>query len=78
MTNNYCFDPPDPKESKYPECPECYQECDTIFYSKKGDVVGCENCISSMDAWEWHAREEKNEGPDPDRLFDEYMDRQTA
>ncbi len=78
MSNNYYFDLADPKESKYPICPLCDAECETIYHSCDGDILGCEHCVSSVDAWEWQAEEDKNAGPDPDRLYDEYRDRQTA
>lgn len=36
----------------YPRCPVCGSECETIFRSKAGFKVGCEECITKTDAWE--------------------------
>ena len=36
----------------YPRCPVCGGECEKIFRSKAGFVVGCEECVSVTDAWE--------------------------
>lgn len=36
-----------------PICPICGEECEEIFFDKAGDVCGCENCVTSRDAWEW-------------------------
>lgn len=35
-----------------PICPECDCECDTLYFDKKGNLLGCENCITARDAWE--------------------------
>jgi hypothetical protein len=69
---------PDPPEPDYPICPLCESECQTIYRSCDGDILGCANCVSAVDAWEWQAEERKNEGPDPDRLYDEWRDRQCS
>jgi hypothetical protein len=69
---------PDPPEPDYPECPVCGDECEEILYSINGDIVGCDHCIKKVDAWEWAAEEKKNAGPDPDRLYDEYKERESA
>lgn len=69
---------PDPPEPEYPECPVCGSECEDIYYSTDGDIVGCDDCIKKVDANEWAAEERKNAGPDPDRLYDEWRDRQCS
>ena len=33
-----------------PRCPECGRVCDTI-YLRDREVVGCDLCISSVEAW---------------------------
>lgn len=33
-------------------CPECGQECETIYQLRDGMTVGCENCVEAVDAWE--------------------------
>lgn len=43
---------PDGKEPEYPICPVCDQETDTYYKDKHGDIVGCDNCIKTCDAWE--------------------------
>ena len=43
---------PDGKEPTYPHCPVCGEECDTIYKDKEHDIVGCDNCVSTADAWE--------------------------
>lgn len=68
----------DPEPERYPECPLCDEECQTIYRSCDGDILGCEHCVSSVDAWEWQAEEDKNSGPDSDRLYDEWRDRQCS
>ena len=39
-------------DGKYPICPVCFSECDTFYYGKDGDVVGCDECVKAYDAWE--------------------------
>jgi len=36
----------------YPVCPVCGAETDTFHINERNDVVGCENCVYSVDAWE--------------------------
>ena len=45
-------DYPVPREAARPEphCPFCHRECDTIYKSESGYIVGCENCIKTKDA----------------------------
>ena len=38
-------------EPSYPHCPECGCECDEIYLNECGDIVGCDECISSKSAW---------------------------
>ena len=44
-------------DGKAPTCPVCGEECDTLYYSKDGDVVGCNECLTAYDAWDlmWEA-----------------------
>lgn len=35
-----------------PICPVCGEECDTLYRDNFGNIVGCDNCITSSDAWE--------------------------
>ena len=41
-----------PEEPRRPICPICGEECDTVFKTAWGAVVGCDNCLTSCDAWE--------------------------
>lgn len=42
---------PDGKEPPQPICPVCGDECGTL-YINDGQIVGCENCIETRDAWD--------------------------
>ena len=34
-----------------PICPVCWQECETIYrFRDTGDVIGCDECVESLDA----------------------------
>lgn len=44
-------------EPKYPTCPCCGKECEKIYRDKDKYVLGCDNCVNAVDAWEW-----QNEG----------------
>lgn len=47
-----------PDEPDYPCCPVCGEKCERLY--KQGDeILGCENCIVEVNAWEW--QEEHNE-----------------
>lgn len=43
---------PDGKEPQYPHCPICDCETDTFYKNKDGDIVGCDECVTAVDAWE--------------------------
>jgi len=40
------------------ECPICGEECETIYRDRYGEVVGCDECITTQEAYEW-AEEQK-------------------
>lgn len=42
----------EPKEPEQPICPECGEECEVI-YLVNGNVVGCDNCVTEKDAYDW-------------------------
>lgn len=44
---------PDGKEPEYPRCPVCGEECEIFYRDKYLDVVGCDECISTVDAWDY-------------------------
>lgn len=39
------------KKEKCPICPVCGEECGEVYYSRWGDVFGCDGCITVRDAW---------------------------
>lgn len=41
--------PDEPK--KWPHCPICGEECDTVYLFQGSDIVGCENCMTTESAW---------------------------
>lgn len=50
-------DYPSPPEQKQPICPVCGFDCNTI-YTRLGIVIGCDNCISAEDAYDWMEEQE--------------------
>lgn len=38
-------------EPNYPHCPRCGAECDEIYFDEDGDIVGCDECVTSKSAW---------------------------
>jgi hypothetical protein len=44
------------EEPKYPVCPVCGREFDTIFISRNGEVCGCNICADQLGAWEYADR----------------------
>ena len=43
---------PDGKEPRYPRCPCCGEECETMYKDRFGASVGCDDCVETKDAWE--------------------------
>ena len=41
-----------PPEPACPICPVCGADCETIYFSEDGAVVGCDECLSSKNAWD--------------------------
>lgn len=44
---------PDRKAPKMPRCPICDEETDTLYKDNDGFVVGCPECVTTCDAWEY-------------------------
>lgn len=42
----------EPEEYSVPRCPHCYAECETFYLNKRGEVIGCDECVTEKDAWE--------------------------
>ena len=49
---------PDCKEPCVPRCPICREEVDFFYKDKYGDIVGCEECVSTVNAWDELAKKE--------------------
>lgn len=47
-----------PEESAVPVCEICGCECETIYKDKHGVVFGCENCIETVDAYDYQDENE--------------------
>jgi len=43
---------PDGKEPLYPRCPICGAECNMVHRNGDLEIVGCDVCMSTDDAWE--------------------------
>lgn len=43
---------PDGKEPRYPRCPVCGYETDMFYKDRDGWIIGCDKCVSTVDAWE--------------------------
>ena len=43
-----------------PICPICGESCNELYTDKNGDIIGCDNCVSTIDAWEWLQDQELN------------------
>lgn len=43
-----------------PICPECGAECEWYYRNQIGEIIGCENCIDSLDAYAYE--EERRNG----------------
>ena len=37
---------------KEPRCPICGQDAESFYKDIDGEIVGCDNCIKEVDAWE--------------------------
>lgn len=35
-----------------PRCPYCGEETDTVYMNRDGALLGCDNCVSTADAWD--------------------------
>lgn len=44
------LEPPEPEAA--PCCPCCGEECETLYRDRAWRIVGCENCMETLDAWE--------------------------
>lgn len=44
---------PDGREPRLPKCPVCEAETDTFYRNKDLDIVGCDECVCTVDAWDY-------------------------
>ena len=51
MSKGLPIEPPEPKNP--PRCPVCMAETDTYFRDYWGNIVSCDECIESVDAWDY-------------------------
>lgn len=42
-----------PEETNPPRCPICGEETDTFYKGHYGDIIGCDNCVKAVDAWDY-------------------------
>lgn len=45
------YEPPEP--APLPRCPICRAETDTFKKNYWGEIVGCDECIEDVDAWDY-------------------------
>lgn len=66
------------ERENYPICPLCETDCETIYIADDGEIVGCENCVSKKDSWEWAADLKKAEQDEKEywqeRKYEEMME----
>lgn len=51
---------PDPPEQPMPRCPVCGEECETVYWDVNNQIVGCDNCLLELDAYEWYEEERRD------------------
>ena len=44
---------PFPEPEPLPTCPVCGEETETLYENYDGEIIGCDNCIVTVDAWDW-------------------------
>ena len=49
----YDFYPDVPEPEGPPRCPVCGEEAETFYQDRNGDIVGCDNCVKALDAWDY-------------------------
>ena len=40
------------EEAELPRCPNCLSDCEWMYRDQNNVIVGCENCIDTVDAYE--------------------------
>lgn len=52
ITNMERTGTPDGRQERYPICPVCERECETVMKDVHGQIVGCNECLKTCDAWD--------------------------
>ena len=55
------------------ECPVCGSECNLFYQNENNEIVGCEQCVHEIDAWEYS--QEQKYSAMMDRAYDEDLER---
>lgn len=42
----------EPREEAMPRCPWCGEECEHLYRDRAGTILGCENCIEDLNAYD--------------------------
>lgn len=48
---------PDGREPTVPRCPVCGDEADTFYLDQYGEIVSCNHCVRTIEAWEMEGEE---------------------
>ena len=52
MTDPGLRDYPEPPDYDVTHCPVCGCECEVLYRNRYGEIIGCDDCIDVVDAWE--------------------------
>ena len=60
-------------DPEMPECPICGEECNSFYVRDDGEIVGCDRCISTTNAYERAAEDKLN--AQIDMGYERYLER---
>lgn len=73
MSNYY-----DPPEHNIPTCPVCGDDkYEYIYKNDNGEILGCDCCITMIEAVDWWDELALEAEPDPDALYEMMRDLQS-
>lgn len=52
ITNVECTGYADGIDPAYPHCPCCGEVCETVYRDRYGAYIGCNECLTTRNAWE--------------------------